>query len=86
MLEGLDWAEIDAAEKAACVQTSQDDVKIEVDAHGRTSLAGVYAGGDCVAPGDDLTVQAVQHGKVAAAAIHADLCTGKSSKTEMKNG
>ena len=32
MLEGLDWAEIDAAEKAACVHTSQDDVKIEVDA------------------------------------------------------
>jgi hypothetical protein len=32
MLEGLDWAEIEAAEKAACVQTSQDDVKIEVDA------------------------------------------------------
>jgi dihydropyrimidine dehydrogenase (NAD+) subunit PreA len=30
----------------------------------------VYAGGDCVAPGQDLTVQAVQHGKLAALAIH----------------
>jgi glutamate synthase (NADPH/NADH) small chain len=60
--------------------------KIEVDAHGRTSLAGVYAGGDCVAPGQDLTVQAVQHGKLAAAAIHADLCAGKSRLTEVTNG
>jgi glutamate synthase (NADPH/NADH) small chain len=33
----------------------------------------VYAGGDCVAPGQDLTVQAVQHGKLAALAIHHDI-------------
>ncbi|MGC9270376.1 FAD-dependent oxidoreductase, partial [Acidiphilium sp.] len=33
-----------------------------------TSLPGVFAGGDCVA-GPDLTVHAVQHGKLAAAAI-----------------
>jgi glutamate synthase (NADPH/NADH) small chain len=33
----------------------------------------VYAGGDCVAPGQDLTVQAVQHGKLAALAIHNDI-------------
>ena len=31
----------------------------------RTSLACVYAGGDCV-PGADLTVAAVQDGKIAA--------------------
>ena len=49
--------------------------KIAVDAGFRTVLPGIYAGGDCVAPGQDLTVQAVQHGKLAALAIHADLLT-----------
>ncbi len=43
--------------------------RIVVDAHRRTSLEGVYAGGDCV-PGRDLTVVAVQDGKIAAHAIH----------------
>jgi glutamate synthase (NADPH/NADH) small chain len=47
--------------------------KIHVDACFRTALPGVYAGGDCVAPGQDLTVQAVQHGKLAALAIHHDI-------------
>jgi len=46
--------------------------RIEADADGRTSLAGVYAGGDCV-HGDDLTVAAVADGNAAAAAIDADL-------------
>lgn len=46
--------------------------RIVVDAQRRTSLPGVYAGGDCVA-GDDLTVSAVQDGKLAAEAIHASL-------------
>jgi glutamate synthase (NADPH/NADH) small chain len=43
--------------------------KIVVDEDQSTSLAGVWAGGDCVLGGDDLTVTAVQHGKVAAIAI-----------------
>ena len=43
--------------------------KIVVDENQATSLAGVWAGGDCVVGGDDLTVTAVQHGKVAAIAI-----------------
>jgi glutamate synthase (NADPH/NADH) small chain len=47
--------------------------RIRIDAAFRTTLPGVYAGGDCVAPGQDLTVQAVQHGKLAAHAIHDDL-------------
>ncbi len=47
--------------------------KIHVDGSFRTKLAGIYAGGDCVAPGQDLTVQAVQHGKLAAHAIHNDI-------------
>ncbi|MFL6657211.1 MAG: FAD-dependent oxidoreductase, partial [Massilia sp.] len=52
---------------------TRDGDKIHVDAHFRTVLPGVYAGGDCVAPGQDLTVQAVQHGKLAAIAIHNDI-------------
>ena len=48
------------------------DGRIVVDADRRTSLDGVYAGGDCV-PGADLTVAAVQDGKLAAAAIHRQL-------------
>jgi glutamate synthase (NADPH/NADH) small chain len=43
--------------------------RIKVDADYQTSLPGVFAGGDCIA-GQDLTVQAVQDGKMAALAIH----------------
>ena len=46
--------------------------RILVDAGQATSLPGVYAGGDCTA-GADLTVQAVQDGKVAALSIDAML-------------
>jgi glutamate synthase (NADPH/NADH) small chain len=49
--------------------------KIAVDAQRHTSLPGVWAGGDCVA-GVDLTVQAVQDGKVAAHAIDSWLRAG----------
>ncbi|HEX8603211.1 MAG TPA: NAD(P)-dependent oxidoreductase, partial [Pseudoduganella sp.] len=51
----------------------RDGDRIHVDEQFRTALPGIYAGGDCVAPGQDLTVQAVQHGKLAAMAIHAEL-------------
>ncbi len=40
-----------------------------VDVHQKTSMDRVWAGGDCVVGGDDLTVSAVQHGKVAAISI-----------------
>jgi len=40
--------------------------RIVVNEAGRTTLRGVWAGGDCVSGGDDLTVTAVQQGKVAA--------------------
>ncbi len=43
--------------------------RISIDAERRTSLSGVWAGGDCV-PGKDLTVTAVQDGKLAALSIH----------------
>lgn len=54
-------------------QLTRSGDKIHVDASFRTALSGIYAGGDCVAPGQDLTVQAVQHGKLAAMAIHNDI-------------
>ncbi|VVO39017.1 hypothetical protein PS704_05655 [Pseudomonas fluorescens] len=47
--------------------------RIQVDEHLRTSIPGVYAGGDCTSLDQDLTVQAVQHGKLAAEAINAQL-------------
>jgi dihydropyrimidine dehydrogenase (NAD+) subunit PreT len=47
--------------------------RIAVDAEGRTSLPKVWAGGDCVAAGDDLTVTAVAQGRDAAESIHRAL-------------
>ncbi|PKP85189.1 MAG: dihydropyrimidine dehydrogenase [Alphaproteobacteria bacterium HGW-Alphaproteobacteria-2] len=47
--------------------------KIAVTGAGRTSLPGVWAGGDCAAGGDDLTVTAVAEGRDAAEDIHATL-------------
>ena len=44
--------------------------KIAVDAEGKTSLAKVWAGGDCATGGDDLTVTAVAEGRDAAESIH----------------
>ena len=47
--------------------------RIEADDDGRTGVAGLYAGGDCRLGGRDLTVEAVEDGKRAARAIHAQL-------------
>ena len=44
--------------------------RIKVDAERRTSVAGIWAGGDCVFGGEDLTVAAVQDGKLAAESIN----------------
>ena len=46
------------------------DGKIEVDENFKTSVAKVWAGGDCVSVGEDLTVTAVAHGRDAAQNIH----------------
>ncbi|SFD52753.1 NAD(P)-dependent oxidoreductase [Roseivivax sediminis] len=48
--------------------------KLKVTGAGRTSMAKVWAGGDCT-PGEDLTVVAVAEGRDAAADIHAALDT-----------
>ncbi len=49
--------------------------RIKVDEHQRTSLPDVWAGGDCT-PGMDLTVTAVQDGKIAALSINEYLNHG----------
>jgi glutamate synthase (NADPH/NADH) small chain len=45
------------------------DGRIVVDSDRRTTLEGVWAGGDCVYGGQDLTVSAVEDGKQAARSI-----------------
>ncbi|MCA0922205.1 NAD(P)-dependent oxidoreductase [Pseudooceanicola nanhaiensis] len=47
--------------------------KITVSGPGRTTLPGVWAGGDCALGGEDLTVTAVAEGRDAAEDIHATL-------------
>lgn len=47
--------------------------KIKVTGAGRTSVKGIWAGGDCAAGGDDLTVTAVAEGRDAAMDIHSAL-------------
>jgi glutamate synthase (NADPH/NADH) small chain len=54
-------------------ELKRQDGRILVDDQLRTSVPGVYAGGDCTSLDQDLTVQAVQHGKLAAEAINAHL-------------
>ncbi len=51
--------------------------RIRVDDNRQTSLGDVWAGGDCIDGGDDLTVAAVEDGKVAAMAIDKFLTSGE---------
>lgn len=53
-----------------------DRGKIVVNGDYCTSLDGVFAGGDCIASGEDLTVQAVEDGKQAAHAMDKFLKSG----------
>ncbi len=68
----LGWDELGSA--AGILRTTRG--RIAVDANRRTSLDNVWAGGDCVAGGRDLTVTAVQDGKLAAEAINRYLTAG----------
>ncbi|MFS8114364.1 NAD(P)-dependent oxidoreductase [Rhizobium jaguaris] len=54
---------------ALCMESG----RIAIDGEGRTSLDGVWAGGDCVLGGDDLTVSAVAQGRDAAESINRAL-------------
>ncbi|HNB28840.1 MAG TPA: NAD(P)-dependent oxidoreductase [Alphaproteobacteria bacterium] len=51
--------------------------KIAVNEERKTSLANVWAGGDCIASGIDLTVQSVEDGKIAARSIDRYLRGGR---------
>jgi glutamate synthase (NADPH/NADH) small chain len=50
-----------------------EGARIATDEDGLTNLGGVWAGGDCRAGGLELTVQAVEHGKLSALSIHSKL-------------
>jgi dihydropyrimidine dehydrogenase (NAD+) subunit PreT len=47
-----------------------DQGRIKVDIEKRTSVAGIWAGGDCIAGGQDLTVASVDDGRRAAESIN----------------
>ncbi len=47
--------------------------RLHVDDNRKTSHEKIWAGGDCIDAGDDLTVWAVQDGKLAAESIHQQL-------------
>lgn len=70
-------APIPDATNAALLQMQKS--RIVVNADFQTSLPGIWAGGDCVGSKTDLTVQAVQDGKLAAASIHRALLRRTSS-------
>ena len=59
------WDELGAASGILRVNGG----RIAVDSNRKTTLDNVWAGGDCVTGGQDLTVTAVQDGKLAAKAI-----------------
>ncbi len=52
---------------------SLDKGRIVIDGEKRTSVKGIWAGGDCAAGGKDLTVAAVDDGRRAAESIHSTL-------------
>lgn len=60
--------------------------RIVVDDERRTSLPGVWAGGDCIHGGEDLTVSAVQDGKLAALSIDRFLRASKSPARATQRG
>jgi glutamate synthase (NADPH/NADH) small chain len=66
------WDELGAASAILRVTNG----RIAVDANRKTTIDNVWAGGDCVAGGKDLTVTAVQDGKLAAQAIDNYLRSG----------
>lgn len=61
------------AEQASQINIALKSNRIEVDDQQRSSDRQVWAGGDCASNGEDLTVAAVQAGKVAAESIHENI-------------
>ena len=68
----------------ATLARSSGTARIVVDDERRTSLPGVWAGGDCVAGGLDLTVSAVEDGKQAARSIDAALRVAATATPEAR--
>ena len=60
----------------APVELELEGGKIKVDDAGKTSMSGIWAGGDCASGGEDLTVTAVAEGRDAAEDIHKTLMGG----------
>ncbi len=59
---------------ASGIETLQMEAgRIATDADGKTSVDGIWAGGDCIVGGDDLTVSAVAQGRDAAESINRTL-------------
>ena len=54
----------------SAIGLTTENGRIAVNDARKTSLDNVWAGGDCVSGGQDLTVSAVQDGKLAAQSIH----------------
>jgi glutamate synthase (NADPH/NADH) small chain len=61
-----------------------EGARIKVDGEGRTSMAMVWAGGDCIFGGDDLTVSAVAHGRDAAESINRALMAQCGAATALR--
>ena len=70
VMKAIGQAYVPQAAKTAHSAIALKDGRVKVNAEGRTSNRKVWAGGDCVAAGDDLTVTAVAQGRDAAASIH----------------
>lgn len=68
---GQALAQQDVGNKGTAPKFSRN--RIAVDEEGRTSMAKVWAGGDCTDRGDDLTVTAVAQGRDAAESINRAL-------------
>jgi len=65
---------VPAALNGSAAAVELENGRIKVDEEGRTSMAGVWAGGDCVKDArEDLTVAAVAAGRDAAESIHRAL-------------
>lgn len=64
-------------DKTALNDIQLDKGKIFINTDYQTSIKGVYAGGDAINSGEDLTVQAVEDGKQAAIAINIALMEEK---------
>jgi len=73
VLVAIGQSMLSAAVQGSSASLSMNAGRIEVDDNRRSSDEAIWAGGDCIAGGDDLTVSAVQDGKLAAESIHQTL-------------